>query len=206
MSGQPEPAVVEPAVPSPPPGSPKASSILQTLNPFHRRSRRKQGEASPPATEDTEPAVLPRPPRQVPFVDLAPRAPRAPPSQPGPPSHFSSSSSSLPFGPDDSASGPPLTPRSSIAPGAPSLRSYGTSFTSLVPESENYSYELARLQLQYRVSQESLRMEREFSSQQQALFDRERAATEARHQAELEAVRRQVSEGSGKGKGKSRKL
>ena len=174
VSRQPEPTEAEPAVPSPPPGSPKAASILQTLNPFHRCSRRKQGETSLPATEDTETAVLPRPPHQVPFVD--------------------------------SASGPPLTPRSSIVPGASSLRSYGTSFTSLVPESKNYNYELARLQLQYRVSQESLRMEREFSSQQQALFDRERAATEARHQAELEAVRRQVSEGSGKGKGKSRKL
>ena len=96
--------------------------------------------------------------------------------------------------------------RSSIAPGASSLRSYGTSFTSLVPESENYNYELAQLQLQYQISQESLWMEQEFSSQQQLLFDRERAAMEAHHQSELEAVRCQVSEGSGKGKGKSHKM
>ena len=75
---------------------------------------------------------------------------------------------------------------------------------SLAPESQGYNYELARLQFQYRVSEENLRMEREFSASQRDMFERERKDMEARHELELEAVRRQHSGGTS-GKGKQRR-
>jgi hypothetical protein len=68
------------------------------------------------------------------------------------------------------------------------------------PSHPGYSYELERLRLQFRGSQESLRIEREQAAAQLALFERERAAQELRHRQELDAVRRQHSSDTSKGK------
>lgn len=81
------------------------------------------------------------------------------------------------------------------------------SFTSLVPATADYNFELERLKLEYRRSEESLRLERAHAEAQQALFNRERAEQEARHRQELdharqevEALRRQVPQDKASGK------
>ena len=111
------------------------------------------------------------------------------------------------FGGTESGSVPPSTPYSMIAPSssfssAPSYAS--TSFVSLAPNSQGYNYELARLQFQYRLSEENLRMEREFSASQRDMFECKRKDMEACHELELESIRRQNSGGTS-GKGKQRR-
>jgi hypothetical protein len=73
----------------------------------------------------------------------------------------------------------------------------------MVPDDPNYSFELERLQIQYRSSLESLRIEREQAEAQRQLFERDRAARETRHQRELEALRLEYSS-SDTSKGKRR--
>jgi len=99
---------------------------------------------------------------------------------------------------------PPESPYSSTAP-LPSAYSYSSSsLASSVPGADGYLYELERLKIQYRASQESLRIERERAEAEKMLFERERVTREARHQLELESLRRELSseDGTDKGKGK----
>ena len=92
--------------------------------------------------------------------------------------------------------------RAELAP--PSLYSYGASGPSssslpsvpeqtsgpLDPSSPAYRYEFERLQIEFRRSQENLRIEREANAAQRALYEREIEEAEHRHQAELASVRR----------------
>lgn len=93
---------------------------------------------------------------------------------------------------------PPPSPYS-FGGNAPSYTSASTSFTSLTPDSPGYQFELERLQIRYRRSEETLRAEQEFNIAQQALHVREIATREARHREEIEALRKQL-ESSSKGK------
>ena len=58
------------------------------------------------------------------------------------------------------------------------------------PSSPAYRYEFERLQIEFRRSQENLRIEREANAAQRALYEREIEEAEHRHQAELASVRR----------------
>lgn len=78
-------------------------------------------------------------------------------------------------------------------PSTQSVNTYSSgSFTSLVPSSADYNFELERLQIEFKRSQDSLHMEREHAEAQRRLFERARAEQEARHRQELEDLRRQL--------------
>jgi hypothetical protein len=102
---------------------------------------------------------------------------------------------------------PPTTSPYSIGGSVPSTSSFQsyatTSFTSLVPNSEQYHSEIDRLRMYYRRSQEALRLEQEFTESQRAFYEQNLVAQEAKHQRELEDVRRQYSS---EGKGKKREF
>jgi hypothetical protein len=84
-----------------------------------------------------------------------------------------------------------------------SFNSYSSrSIASLAPETPGYHYEFERLQLEYRRSQENLKIEQEFVEAQKRLHERDIAEREARHQEELEELRRELALGSGKSKRK----
>jgi hypothetical protein len=69
------------------------------------------------------------------------------------------------------------------------------------PTSPNYRYEIARLQIQYRTSQERLRISEQQAEAQRVLFEQDRAAREQAHQQEVEEIHRSYSERApGKGK------
>jgi hypothetical protein len=68
------------------------------------------------------------------------------------------------------------------------------------PGDEGYNYELSRLQIQYRVSQESLRLAQASADAQRLLYEQDREERERRHRAEIEALRRQYSSKDRKGK------
>lgn len=101
----------------------------------------------------------------------------------------------------DSSDLPPPSPYS-YAGTAPSFQSTTASFTSLVPEDPGYNLELERLRIEFRRSQENLHAEREFNAAQTVLHAREIASQEARHRAEIDALRQKYGESSkGKGRG-----
>jgi hypothetical protein len=85
-----------------------------------------------------------------------------------------------------------------------SVNTHSSGFSSVVPSTPEYHYEFERLQLVYKRSQEELAAERAFAADQQRLFERDRAEREARHQEQLEELRRQLPSSSEKGKGKER--
>jgi hypothetical protein len=74
-----------------------------------------------------------------------------------------------------------------LGPSSSSLTSFVSSVSS---DGASLRYELERLQIRWRESQENLRLARETAEQQQDLFERELAAREARHRQELEEARR----------------
>lgn len=78
-------------------------------------------------------------------------------------------------------------------PSSQSVHTYTSSFSSLAPDSSGYHYEFERLQIEYRRSQEALRLERESAMAQRELFERDRAAREAQHEQELETLRREMA-------------
>jgi ABC-type phosphonate transport system ATPase subunit len=89
-------------------------------------------------------------------------------------------------------------------PSTLSVGTYSSSFSSLIPSTPEYHFELERLRLSYKKAQEDLRAERDHAEAQRRLFDLERTELEARHQEELNELRRQLSSSSMKGKGKER--
>ena len=103
---------------------------------------------------------------------------------------------------DDSLERPSsCQPSLATGPSTTSLASYATSsFSSISPDSPEYPYELERLRIQYCASEESLRIECEHNLAEQELFQRERAAREARHQDELNTIRREYGSDQSKGK------
>jgi hypothetical protein len=84
------------------------------------------------------------------------------------------------------------------------VNTHSSGFSSVVPSTPEYHYEFERLQLVYKRSQEELAAERAFAAEQQKLFERDRAEREARHQEQLEDLRRQLPSSGAKGKGKER--
>jgi hypothetical protein len=75
------------------------------------------------------------------------------------------------------------------------------------PDSPEYPFELQRVQVMLKASQDNLRIEREAHAVQLSLFERERESREARYrrqeealEAELAAARRGDEESSRKGK------
>jgi hypothetical protein len=75
-----------------------------------------------------------------------------------------------------------------------------TAYSSINPDDPEYPYELERLQINYRASQESLRVEQERAAAERQVYVRERADREARHRQELEAARRGQTSDASKGK------
>jgi hypothetical protein len=90
---------------------------------------------------------------------------------------------------------PPPSPYSFSGPelSSSSIASYSTGvFSNLDPSSPVYPYELERLQLEFRKSQENLRLEREHSERQRELFTRERIERERRHQEDIANLRKEL--------------
>ena len=80
-------------------------------------------------------------------------------------------------------------------------------FTNLDPSSPAYPYEFERLQIRFRASQESMRIQNEAFALERESHRREREEITRRHHEELEAARRHhdaSSRGQDKGKGKRR--
>jgi hypothetical protein len=176
------------------PASSKAPSIITKL-------AKKFGRKSDAAFEDPDdPAILPasssrstrssRRAQPLPSVDVS--MPRL-----RPPSDVSS-----PFDVVDSPSThpPSVYAAAPVGPSAQSIRTYSSSYSSLVPDTADYNYEFERLQLEYRSSQERLRLEQAHNDAQARLFERERLETSVRHERELENLRRQILPDGGKGK------
>ena len=116
-------------------------------------------------------------------------------------SHRSKPSSSLQSFDDPLDQSSSRQPSIATGPSTASLASYATSsFSSISPDSPEYPYELERLRIQYRASEESLRIECERNIAEQELFQRERAAREAHHRDELNAIRREYGSDQSKGK------
>jgi hypothetical protein len=65
------------------------------------------------------------------------------------------------------------------------------SFSSLTPSTREYNFELERLRVEYRRSEEYLQAERVARAAQEALYQQEIEEREARHQQELAEARRQ---------------
>lgn len=96
-------------------------------------------------------------------------------------------------------------PSSTPAPSAQSLTSF-SSAGSYSSGQTDYNFEFENLQIQFRASQENLRIAREQAEAQRILFERDRTARELRHQQELEALRRELSSDDVSGKGKRRRM
>jgi hypothetical protein len=169
------------------------SPLLQALSkPFRRRRTASKDEVPPPPSAPASSSTQTRTKRSRPSstveVSLAP--PRSVPVSrfpPAPPRDYT---------PVD----PPFSPYSDAPPASSSLSVNtfsGSSFSSLNPD---YNYEFERLQIEYKRSQERLRAEQEHAESQRVLFERDRAETEARHQQELEDMRRRYTPGDVKGK------
>jgi hypothetical protein len=187
--------------------SSKADEVPSASTSKPSRSRRSKVEVSIPHRPSVSTLSSlrqdPSPPSPLLDYGTAPSLPSFEPVYPPPgiPRHVPPSIVSQ-HPPSDRMSPPSIPPASPYSYGGPgpstsSLSSVaGSLFTPLSPDSPEYPYELERLRLEYRRSQENLRLEREHGEAQRQLFDRERAERERRHREELDAVRRQYSSGT----------
>jgi hypothetical protein len=190
-----EAAQEDPEALEPSPTRTKSPNILKT---FAKSLRRKS------EPKETSPSI-PTPPVPRPST----RGPKAPlPPQPLPKTGSTRSTHSfLANDPSTSPEFPPGSPYASYQASGPSRGSGSLpstsltgSFASLAPSTEEYRFELERLQIQYRTSQENLRLEREQADAQRMSYEAQLAAREARHREELEALRRAYETDNAKGK------
>lgn len=170
------------ADPSSPPRSTRPSAILKNLvKPFTRRS----SDVLP-----AEPPIPPHRPLQSRPQVMEVSIPRSRPV---------STLSSSPF---TSTSTQALSPYSMAEP-VPSSTSLASYVSSAPSDSPSLRFELERLRIRWRESQQNLRIALEASTEQRELYERELAARETRHQQELEEARRGFM--SSKAAGKRRK-
>lgn len=180
----------------------KSPSILAAItSPFKRTKADKSNKATDDVVLDAPPSsTQPKPrPSHREYVGLPPPSvPSTRRPRPSPPSH---STSVFPSRPGTVEA--PFSPYPSEAPvpSSTSLTSYATtSYSSIGPDDPEYPYELERLQINYRASQESLRVEQERAAAERQVYVRERSDREARHRQELEAARRGQASDTSKGK------
>lgn len=181
--------------PLPSPDRSKSPKLLESLTKPFRRSGAKPEEA-PLAAEPIPPSSA-RPRRSLQAEVVLPLLRKRAPSAVSPsPVEFPEASDVPP--PSPYLQGHPF-------PSSTSLASRSSSFVSLDPNSPEYHYELERLRIQFKASQENLRIAREAAEAQRVLFEQDRAATQQRHQQQLDDLVRQYSASSAdKGKRRER--
>ena len=207
-----------------PSNSPRAGkpSVIQKLS--NKLLSRKTGPKEPAASDEVpfnpDPRKTRAQARQTVYVEPPPMPPprsrvMAPPDAPDisplsipdrlPPVPSMSRAPSNVNSPFDSTDHYSLPPRSPFSPSMPSVSSSSLLTDSsrprpsIVPGSSNYKYELARLQIQYRRSQDSLKAarreleeERKAYEEQAASYEQEIRDINARHDASLRTLRQKM--------------
>ena len=199
--GRPKPRPRKPTKPSAdedesPEASPqrsKSPGLFSTLSKLFQRRKPEPKTVDPPLAPPTATAMssirVTRNKGQVAEVVL---------SAVGSSSRRSKPSSSLQLFDDPLNHSSSRQPSITIGPSTTSLASFATSsFSSISPDSPEYPYKLER---QYRMSEESLRIERERNVAELELFLCEQAACEARHRDKLNTIRREYGSDQSKGK------
>jgi hypothetical protein len=169
----------KPTVPSP--TRTRSPKIFRALAKTLRGGTKTAEKDSPPPSPSP---TVPRP-RAKPKVDVMMPS-RSGPHRTPPPPDFSEGSVNNPYA------------LGGLGPSASAVSASTSSFTSMTPSDAGYGYEFNRLQINYRASQERLRILQEESDAQQQLYEQERASQQLRHEEELAALRRELSDPKGK--------